>query len=185
MEKNDLTQGSILGKLTQFFLPILFGMLFQQLYNTVDAVIVGKCVGPTALAAVGGSPAAIINLVIGFFTGLSTGATVIISQYYGSRENELMSRAVHTILMFCILIGLVLSVLGYLSTPGSLRLVDTPEDILYESQIYLRIYYAGAIPLLLFNVGSGILRAVGDSRSPLIYLGICCVLNIFLDLFLL
>ena len=182
MEKNDLTQGSILGKLTQFFLPILFGMLFQQLYNTVDAVIVGKCVGPTALAAVGGSPAAIINLVIGFFTGLSTGATVIISQYYGSRENELMSRAVHTILMFCILIGLVLSVLGYLSTPGSLRLVDTPEDILHESQIYLRIYYAGAIPLLLFNVGSGILRAVGDSRSPLIYLGICCVLNIFLDL---
>ena len=182
MEKNDLTQGSILGKLTQFFLPILFGMLFQQLYNTVDAVIVGKCVGPTALAAVGGSPAAIINLVIGFFTGLSTGATVIISQYFGSKENELMSRAVHTILMFCVLIGLALSVLGYISTPGSLRLVDTPVDILRESQIYLRIYYSGAIPLLLFNVGSGILRAVGDSRSPLVYLGVCCVLNIALDL---
>ena len=182
MEKNDLTQGSILGKLTHFFLPILFGMLFQQLYNTVDAVIVDKCVGPTALAAVGGSPAAIINLVIGFFTGLATGATVIISQYYGSREMELMSRAVHTILLFCIMIGLALSVLGYYFTPWSLRVVDTPEDILSESEVYLRIYYAGAIPLLLFNVGSGIMRAVGDSRSPLIYLGVCCVLNIALDL---
>ena len=182
MDRSDLTQGSIVGKLTQFFLPILFGMLFQQLYNTVDAIIVGKCVGPEALAAVGGSPAAIINLVIGFFTGLSTGATVIVSQYYGARESELMSRAIHTILSFCMMVGLVLSVLGYLSAGWSLRLVETPEDILDQSRTYLQIYYTGAAPLLLFNVGSGILRAVGDSRSPLVFLGICCALNIALDL---
>lgn len=182
MDKHDLTQGSIIGKLTRFFFPILLGMLFQQLYNTVDAVIVGQCVGPDALAAVGGSPAAIINLVIGFFTGLATGATVIVSQYYGAREEQAMSRAIHTILAFCILIGCGLSVLGYFSTPWSLRLVKTPTDILAESGVYLRIYYCGAIPLLLFNVSSGILRAVGDSRTPLLFLGICCVVNIALDL---
>ena len=157
-------------------------MLFQQLYNTVDAVIVGKCVGPEALAAVGGSPAAIINLVIGFFNGLATGATVIISQYYGSREEERMSRAIHTIVAFCCVIGLALSILGYLSTPWSLRAVNTPEEIREASAVYLRIYYSGAIPLLLFNVGSGILRAVGDSRSPLVFLSVCCGLNIVLDL---
>lgn len=182
MDRSDLTQGSIIGKLTQFFLPILVGMLFQQLYNTVDAIIVGKCVGPEALAAVGGSPAAIINLVIGFFTGLSTGATVIVSQYYGAREHDLMSRAIHTILSFCMMVGLALSILGWISAGWSLRLVETPEDILNQSRTYLQIYYTGAIPLLLFNVGSGILRAVGDSRSPLVFLGICCVLNIALDL---
>ena len=182
LDRSDLTQGSIIGKLTQFFLPILFGMLFQQLYNTVDAVIVGKCVGPDALAAVGGSPAAIINLVIGFFTGLSTGATVIISQYYGAHEEELMRRAAHTIVAFCILAGFGLSILGFFSAEWTLRLVDTPEEILLSSRTYLRIYYSGAIPLLLFNIGSGILRALGDSRTPLHYLGICCVLNIALDL---
>ena len=182
MDRHDLTQGSIIGKLTRFFFPILLGMLFQQLYNTVDAVIVGQCVGPNALAAVGGSPAAIINLVIGFFTGLATGATVIVSQYFGAKEEQAMSRSMHTILAFCILIGCGLSVLGYYSTPWSLRLVKTPDDILAESGIYLRIYYCGAIPLLLFNVSSGILRAVGDSRTPLMFLGICCVVNIALDL---
>ncbi len=182
MDRSGLTEGSIIGKLTQFFLPILFGMLFQQLYNTVDAVIVGKCVGPDALAAVGGSPAAIVNLVIGFFTGLSTGATVIISQYFGAHEEELMERAAHTIVAFCILAGFALSVLGFFTAEWTLRLVDTPEEILLSSRTYLRIYYSGAIPLLLFNIGSGILRAVGDSRTPLLYLGICCVLNIALDL---
>ena len=182
MDRYDLTRGSILGKLTRFFFPILFGMLFQQLYNTVDAVIVGKCVGPGALAAVGGSPAAITNLIIGFFTGLGTGATVIVAQYFGSREQELMERAAHTILAFCILAGLALTALGGFLAPWALRLVSTPADILADSTVYLRIYFAGAVPLLLFNVGSGILRALGDSRSPLRYLGVCCVLNIALDL---
>ena len=182
MDTHDLTEGSISGKLLRFFFPILFGMLFQQLYNTVDAIIVGKCVGPQALAAVGGSPAVITNLVIGFFIGLSSGATVIISQYFGSHDDEQLSRAVHTILAFCLVIGAALTVLGWLSAPWSLRLVKTPDDILFLSNEYLRIYYVGTIPLLIFNVGSAILRAVGDSRWPLVFLGVCCVLNIALDL---
>ncbi len=182
MNHNDLTEGSIIGKLLRFFFPILFGMLFQQLYNTVDAVIVGQCVGPAALAAVGGSPAVIINLVIGFFTGLASGATVIISQHFGSHDSEQLRRAEHTILCFCLLAGVLLSALGWWSSPWSLRLVRTPADILPDSVTYLRISYMGAAPLLLFNVGSGILRAVGDSRWPLLFLGLCCVLNIGLDL---
>ena len=181
-DRNDLTQGKILKKLSGFFFPILFGMLFQQLYNTVDAVVVGRCVGASALAAVGGSPAVIINLVIGFFTGLSTGATVVISQYFGAGDHERLEKAEHTILAFCLLAGAVLTVFGWFSTPWSLRLVNTPADILTDSVSYLRIYYLGSVALLLFNVGSGILRAVGDSRWPLVFLGICCGLNIVLDL---
>ena len=181
-EQYDLTEGSIVGKLLRFFFPILLGMLFQQLYNTVDAIIVGKFIGPEALAAVGGSPAVIINLVIGFFTGLASGATVIISQHFGSHDGEKLSRAEHTVLLCCLLAGLALSALGWWSTPWSLRLVKTPEDIMEASVVYLRIYYTGAAALLLFNIGSGILRAVGDSVRPLIFLGVCCVLNIVLDL---
>jgi len=182
MQTNDLTQGSILKSLLRFFFPILFGMLFQQLYNTVDAVVVGRVVGAEALAAVGGSPAVIINLVIGIFTGMASGATVIISQYYGARDDERLGRAVHTILLFCLIAGAALTLLGRLSAMWSLRAVKTPEDILDLSCSYLRIYYLGAVPLLLFNVASGILRAVGDSRRPLYYLGVCCGMNIALDL---
>ena len=182
MRTNDLTQGSILKSLLRFFFPILFGMLFQQLYNTVDAIVVGRVVGHEALAAVGGSPAVIINLVIGIFTGLASGATVIISQYFGSRDDERLSLAVHTILLFSLLAGAALTLLGRLSALWSLRAVKTPEDILALSCGYLRTYYVGAAPLLLFNVASGILRAVGDSRRPLVYLGVCCGMNIALDL---
>ena len=181
-DRTDLTQGSIMGKLLRFFFPILLGMLFQQLYNTVDAIVVGRCVGPEALAAVGGSPAVITNLVIGFFSGLGAGATVIISQYRGAREDEQLSRAVHTIVCFCILCGLALTALGWFSAEWSLRLVKTPEDILASSAEYLRLFYLGSTALLLFNIGSGILRSVGDSRWPLFFLGLCCVLNIGLDL---
>ena len=182
MNNNDLTEGSVLKSLLRFFFPILLGMLFQQLYNTVDAIVVGRVVGHEALAAVGGSPAVIINLVIGVFTGLASGATVIISQFFGSRDDERLSRAAHTILAFCLLAGVAVTVLGSASALWSLRLVKTPEDILDLSARYLRIYYVGAAPLLLFNVASGILRAVGDSRRPLLYLAVCCCVNIVLDL---
>ena len=183
MDNNqDLTRGSILKKLTLFFFPILFGMLFFQLYNTVDAIVVGRCLGPEALAAVGGSPAVITNLVIGFFTGLGTGATVVISQYYGAKDEQMLHRAVHTIIFFCFAAGLVLTGFGWLSAPWSLSVVKTPADIFADSSLYLRIYYLGATGMLLFNIGSGILRAVGDSRWPLVFLGVCCLLNIALDL---
>lgn len=182
MDNNDLTQGGIFRSLLRFFFPILLGMLFQQLYNTVDAVVVGRVVGHEALAAVGGSPAVIINLVIGVFTGLASGATVIISQFFGSRDDDRLSRAAHTILAFCLIAGAAVTLLGTASAQWSLRLVKTPEDILALSAEYLRIYYIGAVPLLLFNVASGVLRAVGDSRRPLIYLAVCCCVNIALDL---
>ena len=181
-DRQDLTQGSIMGKLLRFFFPILFGMLFQQLYNTVDAIVVGRCMGPEALAAVGGSPAVIINLVIGFFSGLGAGATVVVSQYCGAKDHEQLSRAVHTILAFCVLCGLALTALGWFSAAWFLRLVKTPEDILAASTQYLRLYYLGSASLLLFNIGSGILRSVGDSRWPLLFLVVCCLLNIGLDL---
>ena len=181
-DRTDLTQGSIMSKLLRFFFPILFGMLFQQLYNTVDAIVVGRCVGPEALAAVGGSPAVLTNLVIGFFSGLGAGATVIISQYFGAREDEQLSRAVHTILAFCVLCGVLLTVVGWFSAVWSLRLVKTPEDILAPSAEYLRLFYLGSTALLLFNIGSGILRSIGDSKWPLLFLAVCCVLNIGLDL---
>lgn len=182
MQGNDLTQGNIVKSLLHFFLPILFGMLFQQFYNTVDAIVVGRIVGHEALAAVGGSPAVLINLVIGIFTGLGSGATVIISQYFGSRDDIRLKNAVHTIVLFCLFAGLALTVAGWFTTPWMLRAVRTPEDIFEMSARYLRIYFFGSVPLLLFNVESGILRAVGDSRWPLAYLGVCCGLNIALDL---
>ena len=180
--RNDLTEGVIWKKLLGFFFPILLGTLFQQLYNTVDAVIVGKFVGTLALAAVGGSAAQIINLVVGFFVGLSSGAMVIISQYYGAGDGERLSSAVHTAIAFSIVGGALLTVAGIAFAPQALRLVHNPEEIMTDSVLYLRIYFVGVIPLLLFNIGSGILRAVGDSRRPLYYLVICCILNIVLDI---
>lgn len=180
--KYDLTQGSIANKLMTFFFPIAAGTLFQQLYNTVDAVIVGKFVGTAALAAVGGSAAMIITLIINFFVGLASGATVVISQYYGSGEREGIERAVHTAIAFCLVFGAAVTVLGLFLAPWSLRAIHNTPDTMEESIIYLRIYFAGAIPLMLFNMGSGILRAVGDSKRPLMFLIVSCVLNIGLDL---
>ncbi len=183
MNKYDLTEGVIWKKLLAFFFPILFGMLFQQLYNTVDAVIVGKCLGSDALAAVGGSPAVITNLVIGFFVGLSSGAGVIISQFYGAKDYERLSKTAHTGIAFCLVVGAALTVAGWYLTPWMLSLVKTPAEVMADSIKYLRIYFLGSIGLLIYNIGSGIMRAVGNSKRPLYFLGVCCVLNIFLDLF--
>ena len=145
--------------------------------------MVGRCVGHEALAAVGGSPAVLINLVIGFFTGLAAGATVVISQCFGAKDYPRLRRSVHTILTFYLLVGAVLTLLGWLFSPWALRLVKTRPEVFEDSLRYLRIYFLGAAPLLLFNVGSGILRAVGNSRRPLAFLCICFSLNIILDLF--
>ena len=181
-EKYDLTQGVIWKKLLRFFLPIVVGTLFQQLYNTVDAIVVGRFVGVRALAAVGGSAAVILNLLIGFFIGLSVGATVIISQYFGAGDGKNIFRAVHTSIAFCVVTGAVLTVVGVLITPWSLRAVHNPGNIMLLSETYLRIFFYGTIPVMLFNMGSGILRAVGDSQRPLYYLIFCCGMNIALDL---
>lgn len=180
---NGITEGAIFKQLLVFFFPVLLGTLFQQLYNTVDAVIVGRFVGKTALAAVGGSSAHILNLIIGFFTGVSSGAAVIISQYYGAKDDEDVSRSVHTALILAAIGGALMTVLGLLTAPLLLRILNTPQDTMADSLAYLQIIYIGMAPSMVFNMGSAILRAVGDSRRPLYFLMVCCILNIFLDLF--
>ena len=178
----DLTEGPVTSRLLQFFFPILFGMLLQQLYNTVDAAVVGKFEGSNALAAVGGSTAVLINLVIGFVNGLAGGASVVISQFYGSRDMRRLSTTVHTVLTFYFFLGAALTLLITPFVPGILGAVNTPANILPLSTEYMRIYFYGLIPMFLYNLGSGILRAVGDSRRPLYYLAVCCFLNIGFNL---
>lgn len=178
---NAITEGVIWKQLLLFFFPILFGTFFQQLYNTADAIIVGRFVGKEALAAVGGSAAMIINLLVGFFVGLSSGATVIISQFYGAQRPKRISEAVHTAMAFSIVCGLALMVVGILGSPMALRLMGTPEDTMEYSLVYMQIYFIGIIPNLIYNMGAGILRAVGDSKRPLYYLIVSCFTNIVLD----
>ena len=179
---NGITEGAIFSQLLVFFFPVLLGTLFQQLYNTVDAVIVGRFVGKAALAAVGGSSAHILNLIIGFFTGVSSGAAVITSQYYGAKDDEDVSRSVHTAFVLAAAGGALMMVLGLITAPLLLEILNTPQDTMADSLIYLRIIYIGMAPSMVFNMGSATLRAVGDSRRPLYFLMVCCILNIFLDL---
>lgn len=181
-KKNQITDGVIWKQLLIFFFPIMVGTLFQQLYNTVDAIIVGRFVGKQALASVGGSAAVLTNFVIGFFTGLSAGATVIISQFYGAKNLKQLSKGLHTAYAFSITVSLLISVIGWFSTPALLHLLKTPADVIPDSILYLRIYFLGMIFTLTYNMGSSIMRAIGDSRRPLIYLIICCGINTVLDI---
>lgn len=181
-KKNQITEGVIWKQLLIFFFPIMVGTLFQQLYNTVDAIIVGRFVGKQALASVGGSAAVLTNFVIGFFTGLSAGATVIISQFYGAKNLKQLSKGLHTAYAFSITVSLLISVIGWFATPALLHLLKTPTDVIPDSILYLRIYFLGMIFTLTYNMGSSIMRAIGDSRRPLIYLVICCGINIVLDI---
>lgn len=179
---HSITEGAIAKPLLALFFPIMFGTFFQQLYNTSDAVIVGNFVGKEALAAVGGPTGVLINLLVGFFTGLSSGATVIISQFYGARKDDNVNRAVHTSLLLAIVGGLCLTLTGLLFAPAALTAIGTPDDILQHSVLYLRVYFIGMIPSMIYNMGSGILRAVGDTKRPLYYLIFSCFLNIALDI---
>lgn len=182
--QNQIIEGVIWKQLLLFFFPIVLGTFFQQLYNTADTIIVGRFVGKEALAAVGGSAAQIVNLVVGFFVGLASGATVIISQYYGAGDQKHLNRSLHTAYAFSIVGSVVISVLGILVSPWILRIMNTPEALMADSVLYLRIYFGGILFVFIYNIGSSILRAVGDSRRPLYYLIVCCVLNIALDIVL-
>lgn len=182
IEVNQITEGVIWKQLLIFFFPILFGTFFQQLYNTIDAVIVGKYVGKEALAAVGGTTGTLINLLVGFFVGLSSGASVIISQYYGAKNEEKVREAVHTAMAFSITGGIILMILGMIGAPIALEAMGTPEDIMNYAVVYIRIYFAGIIGNLIYNMGAGILRAIGDSKRPLYFLMTSCVVNIILDI---
>lgn len=181
---NGIIDGVIWKQILIFFFPILIGTFFQQLYNTVDAVIVGRFVGKEALSCVSGSSGQIINLVVGFFTGLSAGATVIISQHFGAGNKEKLQRALHTAYAFSIIGGIVVGVAAVFATPAILRLMNTPQELMEDSTLYVQIYFAGLLFIFIYNMGSAILRAIGDSKRPLYYLIICCVINILLDLVL-
>lgn len=177
----SITEGVIWKQLLFFFFPILLGSFFQQLYNTADAIIVGKFIGKEALAAVGGTTGNLINLVVGFFVGLSSGATVIISQFYGARKDQDVSHAVHTAIALSLAGGLFLTIAGTLCSHYFLELMGTPPDVMEYAVTYIRIYFMGSIPSLIYNIGSGILRAIGDSRRPLYFLICACMVNIVLD----
>ncbi len=181
---NQITEGVIWKQLLLFFFPIMLGTLFQQLYNTADAVVVGRFVGTQALAAVGGSTGQIVNLIVGFFVGLSSGATVIIARYYGAKNKKELNDALHTAAALSIIGGIVITIVGISLTPFMLKLMNTPKDVIKGSAAYLKIYFAGIIFVFIYNVGSAILRAVGDSTRPLYFLIVCCFLNIFLDVLL-
>ena len=178
----DLLHGPVFSNMTRFFLPIMLGSLLQQLYSMVDAVVLGRLVGKTALAAVGGSDLVIINLVVGFFVGLSSGACVVVSQHYGAGEGDMVRKSVHTAILFSVVIGAVMTALGILMARPVLVLLDPPADTLADSIIYLQWYFAGMIPSMVYNMGAGILRAVGDSKRPLYFLIVCALANTALDL---
>ena len=176
----DLTQGNIAKQLLLFMLPILVGQIFQNLYNSVDAIVVGQFVGTTALAAVTSS-ADIGQLLIGFFTGFSTGSGVLISRHFGAKDYEGLSGGVHTSVTLALIIGVVMAAAGIILAPFLLTVVDCPPDVYDEALAYLRVYLIGIFFTSIYNVGAAILRAVGDSRRPFYYLVISSVWNIVLD----
>lgn len=180
--KNDILNGTIWKQILIFFFPILLGTFFQQLYNTVDAVVVGNFVGKEALGAVGGSTGTLINLLVGFIVGVSSGATVIISQYYGKQDREGVRKGVHSGMLLAIGFGFIMMAIGFIFAPKMLMAMDVPEAILPHSITYMRIYFLGLVPSLIYNMGAGILRAIGDSKRPLYFLMISCFVNIVLDI---
>ncbi|MBQ6896220.1 MAG: MATE family efflux transporter [Oscillospiraceae bacterium] len=181
MEQNKILEGGLYKNIMLFFLPIWFGTFFQQLYNTVDAVIVGNFVGKAALAAVGGPTGTIINLLVNFFVGVSSGAGVVIAMYFGSRNVEKTDTAIHTAIAISVAGGLILMAIGIPFSPMFLEWMGTPADILEQATVYIRIYFFGAVFNLVYNIGSGILRAMGDSKKPLYFLIVASIVNIVLD----
>lgn len=180
-KQRSMTQGTIWKEMILFSIPLLIGNLFQQLYNTVDSVVVGNYVGYDALAAVGAS-APLGNLIIGLFMGISAGAGILVSRYYGARKDKDLSETVHTFYLFSLVVGFLLSFVGYFLSPLLLSLLGTPDNVLREAVIYLQIYFIGILGLVIYNTGSGILRSVGDSKRPLIYLIVSSIINVVLDL---
>ncbi len=182
-QTNLMTEGNILKKIFFFSVPLILGNLFQQLYNTVDSIIVGNYVGKGALAAVGSSTST-INLLIAFSQGAAVGAGVVIAQYLGAKEKQKVEEAVHTAMGIAIALGMILTVLGIALSGTILRLMDTPVDVIEQSNLYLKIYFAGVVFNVIYNMGAGILNAAGNSKRSLIYLCYASVINIVLDLLL-
>ena len=182
LSARNITEGAIWKQLLSFFFPILLGTFFQQMYNTVDTIIVGRFVGTQALAAVG-STGALISLLNGFFIGLSSGATVLVSQFFGANDRDGVKNALHTGAGLALALGLLISFLGLCFGPQVLKMMKTPADCLEDAVIYARIFFSGAVASMVYNMGAGILRAMGDSKRPMIFLVVTCFANIFLDIF--
>ena len=177
----DMTKGGILGHILKFAFPLLLGNLFQQLYNTVDTFVVGNYVSSSAFSAVG-AVTPIVNMLIGAFSGLASGAGVVISRYYGAGEPEKVSKAVHTAVVLTAILSVVFTVIGLALMPVMLNILGLNAQDRAEATTYLSIYFAGITGLLFYNMGAGILRAVGDSKRPFYYLVVCAVMNTVLDL---
>ena len=183
LKNNNLTEGKIWKVMLKFILPIFLGTLFQSLYTTIDAIIIGRFAGKDAFAAI----ESVLNfqrLPITFFIGLSSGATIIISQYFGANKREDVSKASHTAILFAIVGGLLLSVLSCILSPFFIKLIKVPEEIFYQAQAYTIICFSGIMVSMIYNIGSGILRALGDSKTPFYILIVSNILNIVLDLIL-
>ncbi len=176
-----LTEGNILTGLVRFSVPIVAGQLLQTLYNSVDSIVVGRCVGTSALAAVTANTP-ITQFFVGFFMGMSIGASVLLARSFGGKEFSELKRGIHTAVTFSLSLGIAVAVLGAVFAPALLKVVSCPADVYGEALIYLRIYMAGALCLTMYNMGSAVLRSVGDSRSPFIYLMVSSFLNIVLDI---
>ena len=177
----DMTQGNITRHIISFAIPLLAGNLFQQLYNTVDTWVVGNYVSNEAFSAVG-TVGPVINMLIGFFMGLSSGAGVVISQYYGAGRHDKVQETVHTAIMMTLILALIFTGLGIFLIPYMLELMKMPTEVIPEATTYLTIYFAGVVGLMLYNIGAGILRAVGDSQRPFYFLVVCALTNTVLDL---
>ncbi len=177
----DMTTGNIWKQLIVFMIPLLVGNIFQQFYNTIDSVVVGNYVGKDALAAVT-STSPISIMLVGFFMGMSTGAGVVVSQYFGAKDTKSLRRSVHTAIMLTIILGILFMIIGYLITPVMLKFMDTPDSVMNDADKYLKTYFLGILGLMLYNMASGILRAVGDSKTPLYVLIFSSIMNIILDL---
>ena len=176
-----MTEGCIWKKMLLFCIPLILGNLFQQLYSTVDSIIVGKVIGETALAAVGACDP-VISFVLGICAGVSGGAGVVISQYYGARDHMALKKAVHATVTIGAIMGLVVEVVTIILVPVVLRSINTPDDVMDQAVLYLQTYFAGMLFTLVFNMAAGILNAVGNSKMSLLYLSIASVVNILLDL---
>lgn len=177
----DMTQGSIFKLLLHFALPLMAGNLFQQFYNMVDTWVVGNFVSNQAYSAVG-TMGPIINMLIGFFAGFASGTGVVISQYYGAKIPLQVRKTVHTALVMTVLMGLLLTIVGLILVPTALRMINMPAEAYQDAATYLRIFFSGLMGLLVYNMGAGILRAVGDSRRPFYFLVVSAMINIVLDL---
>lgn len=176
-----MTEGAIGKKILVFAFPVFLANLFQQLYNVVDALIVGNLIGDDALAAVTSS-GHLISFLTAFSMGIFAGAGVVVSKYYGARKKEELGKCIHTTMGLALLFGIICAFIGVFLSPVLLRLMNTPETVLPNSIIYFRIYFCGGIPLVIYSAGAGILQGVGDSRHPLYYIVIASFTNVCLDL---